>query len=138
MKFGKRGKLVILFLLANLNLFAQKELRKVVKDTLFFNYDHSFLKKSESDSEMVYIEENKENSNATLHFEIEELRTFKLGKILDIKKFFHRPEFYNKEYSSYKNQKLYDRFSANEIIFVDTANCLEMKVFRAIVILRVE
>ena len=114
--------------------------RKVDKDTLYFNYDHAYLIKTLPDLNLVFIAEetNSKSLHTSLNFELEEIGIIKTDTILNLKRFLNRKELYNENHLSYRHQKIFDKFSSNVVIFIDTTNSETNKFYKATAIIGVE
>ncbi|MDO6471003.1 hypothetical protein [Maribacter sp. 1_MG-2023] len=130
----------VLIYLSVMNLFAQEKTRKVNKDTLFFNYDHAYLKKTLPDLNLVCITEdtNSTSLHTSLNFELEEVRTIKTDTVLNLKRYLQRKGLYNEKHLSYRHQKIFDKFNSNVVIFIDTTKSETNKFYKASAILGVE
>lgn len=91
----KRTLILFLFLFASIYLFAQEIIRKVDQDTLFFNYDHSYLIKTLPDLNLVCLAEETNSTSlpTSLNFELEEIRIIKTNNVINLKSYLQRKAF---------------------------------------------
>ncbi len=131
---------MVLLFLSVINLFAQEKIRKVDKDTLFFNYDHSYLIKTLPDFNLVCITEetNSTSLNTSLNFKLEEIGIIKTNNVLNLKRYLQRKGLYNEKHLLYRHQKIFDKFSSNVVILIDTTNSETNKFYKASAIIGVE
>lgn len=87
--------LTVVLLSISADLYSQKKVIKVGKDTLFFKYDTNFLQKTEKDSSLFYLSNMHNNlrEGLTLSFRLEELFNVKIGKPLNFKDYLKKEAF---------------------------------------------
>ncbi|WP_405379895.1 hypothetical protein [Maribacter sp. LLG6340-A2] len=122
------------------DVYSQKKVRKVGKDTLFFKYDTNFLQKTEKDSSLFYLSNMHNNlrEGLKLSFRLEELFNVKNGQPLNFKDYLKKRGLFNEDNFQYKYLRIFKKFEDYTVIFVDSTEYSDLKFYQANAILDIE
>jgi len=110
----KTYKYIILFFLLVTNAQAQEK----EQDTLFFNFDKSYIEESTTHANEFYI---KDRNNGGMFFfkAVKVLYNLKPKQILCLEKFIRQPKFYDEtKTNKLKNYELMIYFSSNIVVYL--------------------